>query len=145
MSALTDTFSDSGPGNRAQQAKRQAAVEDVLRAHPGVRDAAVILDSGENVIAFVVPDDDYLDDVLGRGTAGSTIVGKWRKVFDLSQFSKEATSASVGFNTIGWDSSYTRGAIPADEMHEWVENTVVDILQLKPGTLCEIGCGTGML
>ncbi len=145
MATLTDNFSDSGPGNPAHQANRQAAVEDVLRTHPGVREAAVIRHSGSNAVAFVVPDDDFLDDVMGRATAGSNIVGKWRKVFDLSQFSRQAASTSIGFNTIGWDSSYTRGAIPADEMREWVENTVADILQLKPGTLCEIGCGTGML
>ncbi|MGD1106463.1 MAG: methyltransferase [Terracidiphilus sp.] len=46
---------------------------------------------------------------------------------------------------MGWNSSYTRGAIADDEMHEWVENTVGDILRLSPKSLCEIGCGTGML
>jgi ubiquinone/menaquinone biosynthesis C-methylase UbiE len=46
---------------------------------------------------------------------------------------------------MGWDSSYTRGAIPADQMHEWVQVTVANILRLNPRTVCEIGCGTGML
>lgn len=143
---MTDDFSNSGPDKGAQQANRQAAVEEVLCRHPGVQEAAaVIQDSDNHVAAFVVPDNDFVDNVLGRGAAGSIVVGKWRKIFDLSQFSKQASSATVGFNTMGWDSSYTRGAIPADEMHEWVENTVADILRLKPRTICEIGCGTGML
>ncbi|HWE84982.1 MAG TPA: methyltransferase [Terracidiphilus sp.] len=145
MDRHADSFSDSCPDEWAQQASRRATAEEVLRAHPGVQEAAVIRDSGNNLVAFVVPDNDYVNEVLGRRAAGLTVVGKWRKIFDLSQFSKRATSASVGFNTMGWDSSYTRGAIPAGEMHEWVENTVGDILRLKPRTVCEIGCGTGML
>ena len=144
MDTLTNNFSDSGPDKDGQQANRQTAIEDVLRKHPGVRDVAVIRKAGDNVVAFVVPDNDYVDEVLGRRAADLKIVSKWRKIFDLSQFSQQATSASVGFNTMGWDSSYTRGKIPDNEMHEWVQNTVGDILRLKPKTVCEIGCGTGM-
>ncbi len=126
---------------------RQSAplIENVLHKHPGVREAVVVHDDPDDLVAFVVPNDVYVDDVLGRVTIGSTVVGKWRKVFNLSQLTKDAASASVGFNTVGWDSSYTRGKIPADEMQEWVENTVSDILQLSPKTICEIGCGTGLL
>lgn len=145
MDTLTDNFSDSGPDQEAQRAKRRAAVEDVLLTHPGAREVVVVQHGGKNLIAFVVPDNRYVDEVLGRAAADSKIVGKWRKIFDLSQFSQQASSASVGFNTMGWDSSYTRGAIPLNEMHEWVQNTVGDILRLKPKTVCEIGCGTGML
>jgi ubiquinone/menaquinone biosynthesis C-methylase UbiE len=145
MNPLTNNLSHSAPNEKAQQARRQAAVENTLRSHPGVREAAVVFDQSGNLAAFVVPDDGFVDNVLGRGTAGSTLVSKWRKIFNLSQLSKEATSASVGFNTMGWDSSYTRGAIPLDEMHEWVENTVGDVLRLSPKIICEIGCGTGML
>ncbi len=145
MDPLTNKLDDAAAHEQAQQAGRRAAIEDLLRAHPGVREAAAIQDGGNKVAAFVVPDNEFVDNVLGRAAAGSTIVGKWRKIFDLSQFSKQATSACVGFNTMGWDSSYTHGAIPADQMHEWVENTVGDILRLSPKSVCEIGCGTGML
>ncbi|MGA3371069.1 MAG: methyltransferase [Terracidiphilus sp.] len=145
MDTFTDNDGDAGPTPTAQCANRQAAIEDVLRAHPGVREAAVVSDGGSGLSAFVVPDDAYVDDVLGRATAGSSVIGKWKKIFDLSQLSKEAQSTPVGFNTEGWNSSYTRGTIPADEMREWVENTVGDILRLEPKTVCEIGCGTGML
>ena len=63
----------------------------------------------------------------------------------MSQLNKEAAAAPVGFNTIGWNSSYTRNPIPLDDMREWVENTVGEILRLRPGVVCEFGCGTGML
>ena len=110
-----------------------------------MREAAVIQVGGNHLAAVVVPDSKFIDNDLGRAAAESAVVGKWRKIFDLSQLSKQATAAAVGFNTMGWDSSYTRRAIPDEEMREWVENTVGDILSLKPKSLCEIGCGTGML
>jgi len=113
--------------------------------HPAVRQASLVDDGGDGIVAFVVPDDSYMDEVLGREMAGSTVLGKWRKTFDLSQLSKAAATAPVGFNTIGWNSSYTRGTFPLEAMQEWVDNTVNDILGLSPKALCEIGCGTGML
>ena len=125
--------------------KRERLIESALRTHPGVRDAFAVEDDGNNLRAFVVADDGYLDGVLGRGTAGASAVGKWRKASDLSQLAKEAASAPVGFNRIGWDSSYTRKPIPDEAMHEWVEETVADILRLGPKNVYEIGCGTGML
>jgi len=108
MCVLTNKSSHANSSDEAQQAQRRAAIENALRAHPGVREAAAVFDESDHLAAFVVPDDGFVDDVLGRGTAGSTLVSKWRKIFDLSQFSREATSTSVGFNTMGWDSSYTR-------------------------------------
>jgi SAM-dependent methyltransferase len=145
MDTLTDNAGDAGPDNEAQCVNRQIAVADALRAHPGVREVAVASYGGNELVAFVVPDDAYVDEVLGRATAGSAALGKWRKVFDLSQLGKKVTPAPAGFNTEGWNSSYTRGPIPADQMWEWVDNTVDDILRLKPKTVCEIGCGSGML
>lgn len=133
------------PTNEAQAKNRRVVIENVLHMHPGVREAALVDDGSGGFVAFVVPDDSYMDEALGRGTAGSTVLGKWQKTFDLSQLNKEAGAAPVGFNTIGWNSSYTRSAIPLGDMREWVENTVGDILQLRPRVVCEVGCGTGML
>ncbi len=120
-------------------------IESVLCAHPGVRDAAVVNDGSNTLLAFVVADDGYMDGILGRGAEGNSTVGKWRKASDLSQLAKEASSAPVGFNRLGWDSSYTRKPIPDEVMHEWVDETVADILRLGPKSVYEIGCGTGML
>lgn len=124
---------------------REIQIEDVLRAHPGVREAAVVRDNSNTIWAFVIPDDEYMDNILGRTNAGSTVVGKWRKAYDLSQLTKEAASAPAGFNTIGWNSSFTRQPIPREQIREWVEATVADILRLTPKMVYEVGCGTGML
>ena len=127
------------------QDQARATIENLLREHPGVRDTTVVLDDRDGWVAFVVPNGAYLDDISGRGTAGSTVLSKWRKAFDLSQLAKEAADAPVGFNTLGWNSSYTRQPIPSEEIREWVEATVGDILRLEPKAVYEIGCGTGML
>ena len=132
------------PGDAAQGVSRTAEIENALLLHPGVREA-VVVKSDVGIAAFVAPDEDYLDDVLGRNTAEAAALGKWRKVYDLTQFTKDAASVPIGFNTLGWNSTYTRRAIPADEMHEWLQTTIADILRLLPKSVYEIGCGTGML
>ncbi|HEV7377329.1 MAG TPA: condensation domain-containing protein, partial [Pyrinomonadaceae bacterium] len=48
-------------------------------------------------------------------------------------------------NLSGWNSSYTGEAIPAQEMRQWVEQTVERILSLQPRRVLEIGCGMGLL
>jgi ubiquinone/menaquinone biosynthesis C-methylase UbiE len=133
------------PNNAAHTTNWQVTIMNVLQMHPGVREAAVVRDGCDGMAAFVVPNDSYMDDVLGRALAGINTVGKWRKASNLSQLTKEAASAPVGFNTLGWDSSYTRQPIPADQMREWVETTVAGIFRFAPKTVYEIGCGTGML
>jgi len=124
---------------------RELRVEDLLRTHPGVSDVAVIRDHHSSISAFVVPNDAYIDDVLGRRSAALSVINKWRKVYDLTQLAKDASSAPVGFNTLGWNSSYTRKPIPNEEMREWLKTTVEDVLNLRPKYVYEVGCGTGML
>jgi SAM-dependent methyltransferase len=122
-----------------------AAIEQLLREHPSVEDGAVVLDDRLGFVAFVVPNGAYLEAISGRGNAGSTVINRWRKAFDLSQLTKAAADAPVGFNTLGWNSSYTRQPIPPDDIREWVDAVVGEILELAPKAVYEIGCGTGML
>jgi ubiquinone/menaquinone biosynthesis C-methylase UbiE len=145
MDSLIDKGEAPVSRDEAQAANLQVVIENVLRMHSGVREATVVHDGCEDLVAFVVPDDGHMDAVLGCEKAGSTALGRWRKACDLSQLTREAASAPVGFNTIGWDSSYTRQPIPVEEMREWVDATVADILQLAPTAVYEVGCGTGML
>uniref|UniRef100_UPI00047D5D9F non-ribosomal peptide synthetase n=1 Tax=Clostridium akagii TaxID=91623 RepID=UPI00047D5D9F len=44
-----------------------------------------------------------------------------------------------------WKSSYTGKNIKNEEMQEWIKFTIDRILSLKPNSLLEIGCGSGML
>ena len=125
-------------------------MEAAVLAHPGVREVAVIVwkdeTSGrESLAAYIVQNDEYVDRVLGGADDERKRLNKWRKTYELTQLGKEAKSSLPGFNIAGWNSSYTRSPIPAEEMREWVDNTVADIAALHPAQILEIGCGTGLL
>ncbi len=44
-----------------------------------------------------------------------------------------------------WNETHVTQSIPAEEMREWVDQTVDRILSLRPQRVLEIGCGTGLL
>ncbi|HKW16634.1 MAG TPA: class I SAM-dependent methyltransferase [Terriglobales bacterium] len=117
---------------------------NTLKRHPGVRDVAVARSEAAPIL-FVVPEDCYLDRVLGRHDAEQRRLQAWRKTYDLMQLGKDAKSAAAGFNIAGWRSSYTRQAIPDHEMREWVDASVGNILSLAPRDVLEVGCGSGLL
>jgi SAM-dependent methyltransferase len=123
-------------------------VADILRGRPGVRDlVAYRLSRGERekTVVFVVPDEDYVDAVLGRAAAEKSQIRIWRKTYELTQLTKTAAAPPLAFNTLGWNSVYTRRPIPEEDMREWVQTTVERISTLAPGNVLEIGCGTGLL
>lgn len=128
-----------------QEKMRQVSVENSLRSHPGVRDAAVFRDDAGSTVVFVVPEDSYLSNELGRAATDKITLNKWRKIYDLSQLTKEAVVAQPGFNIAGWNSSYTNKPLPSGEIHQWVDATVASVLELSPRRVYEIGCGTGLL
>jgi ubiquinone/menaquinone biosynthesis C-methylase UbiE len=133
----------------AHQSKLHDA-EAMLRSHAGVREAAIIPWRSDNsrddtLVGYVVPDDDYINRVLAGSDEQRKRMHKWRKTFDLSQLGKQAESADPAFNIAGWNSSYTRQPIPAEQMREWVDFTVQEISSFHPQEILEIGCGTGLL
>nr|QEO74559.1 AMP-dependent synthetase and ligase [uncultured bacterium] len=125
-------------------------IEAALRAHPAVREALVVPRhdaSGETrLAAYVVQDGLYRGDAEGApATEGqSEYVSRWRELFDEVQ-SRTTPAHDETFNISGWDSSYTGRPIPAEEMREWVDSTVERIASLRPSSVLEIGCGTGLL
>ncbi len=122
----------------------------MLLAHPGIREAAVVVwedgQSGEGrLTGYIVPDDDHVNRVFVELEDERNRLQKWRKALDLALFGKAAKSAQPRFDTAGWNSIYARKPIPAEEMQEWVDNTVSEIESLHPKQILEIGCGTGLL
>jgi pristinamycin I synthase 3 and 4 len=67
----------------------------------------------------------------------------WQDLYESSYH--QARGQISDFNILGWNSSYTREAIPAEEMKMWVEETVARVKSLRPRRVLEIGCGTGLL
>ena len=70
-------------------------------------------------------------------------VSLWQTLYDQTYSQAEAQVPT--FNIAGWQSSYTGQPIAAEEMQEWVDETVARIRTLKPQRVLEIGCGTGLL
>lgn len=116
-------------------------IEEVLRRHPSVREAAVLVrnDTPQNpqLVAYVAP---HLDT-----TAVETEqISYWQGV-NTQIFGNQPAPADLTFNITGWSSSYTGLPFADDEMREWVEATVATIRALQPNHVLEIGCGTGLL
>jgi amino acid adenylation domain-containing protein len=69
---------------------------------------------------------------------------QWQMLYDET-YKQPAAEADPTFNIIGWNSSYTDQPIPAEQVREWVNNQVAQILALQPKRVLEIGCGTGLV
>ena len=67
------------------------------------------------------------------------------EVKELDPDERRDEAADPTFDIAGWNNSYTGEPIPADEMREWVDETVSRIRSLAPRRVLEIGCGTGLL
>jgi acyl-CoA synthetase (AMP-forming)/AMP-acid ligase II/acyl carrier protein len=122
-------------------------VEAVLSQHPAVRETVTLalndLYGNKRLVAYVVPN------LQWQGFEGQklqwceTQVSSWKEFYD-DLYSRPASHGPT-FNIIGWNSSYTSEAIPAEAMKEQVDQTVERILALRPDRVLEIGCGTGLL
>jgi amino acid adenylation domain-containing protein len=118
-------------------------IESVLGLHPDVSQVAVVArgETPENkrLIAYFVPDH---DDLAPERTAEH--VALWQGVWDEA-YGRPSRLQDPTLNFNGWNSSYTGLPIPETEMREWVDCTAERILDLRPGRVLEIGCGTGLL
>jgi amino acid adenylation domain-containing protein len=122
-------------------------IEAVLQRHPCVRDARVIIreESREDVrlVAYIVDQPD-LAKIPDYETLTREQTQEWQYTFDETYRASEA-EGNEAFNIAGWNSSYDGKPIPAEEMREWLNNTLGHIEALAPKRVLEIGCGTGMI
>jgi len=120
-------------------------IESVIGAHPAVRESVVVARDGASgdarLVAYVVP--------RRAGAAdGAGIASNWEAIWDETY--KDTQDKTGGFNTAGWNSSFTGLPLPEREIHAWADATAERILATARVTrprprILEIGCGTGML
>lgn len=132
------------------RADRATEIEAKLCEHPGVRKAAIFTwrpayAAHHQLVAYVVPNNDYLDQTLSAADDETRRIQKWKKTYDLTQLGQQSSVSQPDFNILGWNSTYTRQPIAEAEMREWVDLTVQEILKCEPSEVLEIGCGTGLL
>jgi SAM-dependent methyltransferase/acyl carrier protein len=125
-------------------------IETVLSRHEGLRNAAVVAaedDSGDRrLLAYVVRNEEYMGAPSQDAPAveSSRQVSGWQEVWDETYRQKPA-QRDPEFNINGWNSSYTGSPIAAEEMREWMEQSVERVRELQAGSILEIGAGSGLL
>ncbi|WP_406490379.1 amino acid adenylation domain-containing protein [Streptomyces phaeochromogenes] len=116
-------------------------IEHVLTGHPGVAQAAVVVRENQKgdqrLVAYVVP-----DPAAAAADAG-VLVEEWRDVYEDAY----ATSGdgAWGEDFQGWRSTYTGEPIPLEQMREWQDAAVAQVLRFAPRRVLEIGVGSGLL
>jgi amino acid adenylation domain-containing protein len=123
-------------------------IEAVLSQHPEVLQTVVMIreDKGEKrIVACIAPKAEYSSqqDMLSKQLQDEQ-VSQWQILYNET-YNQPATDADPTFNIVGWNSSYTNQPIPADEIRNWVNNQVAQIMALQPQRVLEIGCGTGLI
>lgn len=112
------------------------------------QDPAAAPELGDNklLLAYVVPAAEALAPAT-PADAASLAEGKvdqWSHVFE-NIYAGSAADTRAQFNIVGWNSSYTGQPIAANEMADWVSNTVARIRAVSGSRVLEVGCGTGLL
>ncbi|AVH63935.1 non-ribosomal peptide synthetase [Nostoc sp. 'Peltigera membranacea cyanobiont' N6] len=123
-------------------------IEAVLSQHPAVQQTVVITREDEQkkrLVAYVVPKTEYSNEQenLQLMQLQNEQVLQWQMLYNETY--NQSTDSDPTFNFVGWNSSYTNQPIPAQQMREWVDNQVEQILALQPKRVLEIGCGTGLI
>ncbi|KAF4825837.1 Nonribosomal peptide synthetase TES [Colletotrichum siamense] len=136
------------------------AIEQVLRSHESVKDAAVssVQKYGENmIVGFVTLHDQALENQIRTlGQSGEEFeaeqVQLWESVFDRRVYATiddEARRETVGRDFTGWISAYDGSLLDKTDMNEWLDDTidmmVTHGIRDGPVSIVELGTGSGMI
>jgi thioesterase domain-containing protein/ubiquinone/menaquinone biosynthesis C-methylase UbiE/acyl carrier protein len=117
-------------------------IEAVLKSHERVQGALVTTQQQgdqKELLAYVIGRQGEQE----QADARAVHLKHWQQLYESTY--GQGSSSSADFNIVGWNSSYTGQPITAEEMRQWVEETVVHLRTLQATRVLEIGCGTGLL
>jgi amino acid adenylation domain-containing protein len=130
-------------GHRIEPSEVEAAIDRAAGVDRSLVTVATD-DAGESaLVAYLVPSD---ADALGAivGEAEHDVVDRWREVY-REVYAGVGPDDEPELNTVGWVSSFDGARLPADAMTGWRDETVERIRELRPRSVLEIGCGTGLI
>ncbi len=123
-------------------------IEAVLNHHIAVQQAVVLMrehNEEKSLLAYIAPKLEYSrsQELSQLSQLQEEQILQWQMLYN------ETYDRPVNFdpklNIVGWNSSYTDRPLPAEQVYEWVDNQVEQILALQPERVLEIGCGTGLI
>ncbi|MGW7276289.1 amino acid adenylation domain-containing protein [Streptomyces sp. NPDC054864] len=116
-------------------------IEHALATHPGVAQAAVVVretqQGAKQLVGYLVP-----KPYAAVEADADAQVDEWREIYDdnYAEFDD-----GLGDDFRGWNSSYTGEPIPREQMLEWQDGGVEQVLRYAPRRVLEIGIGSGLL
>ncbi|HSE18129.1 MAG TPA: amino acid adenylation domain-containing protein [Pyrinomonadaceae bacterium] len=124
-------------------------IEATLAEQEEIREAVVVAredSAGEKrLAAYVVPRVEVQSMDQERARLEQQHLEQWRTLYEDTYAHDDTAIVDPLFNIAGWTSSYTGEPIPLEEMREWQESSLAQVLKLQPRRVLEIGCGTGLL
>ncbi|HKH61041.1 MAG TPA: amino acid adenylation domain-containing protein [Flavitalea sp.] len=123
-------------------------IESVLQ-QTGLVSKAVVLakevkEGDKRLLSYLVPDWEVVKQK--EHELYSNQVAGWQELYDTEYSTAESEeSIDTEFNIVGWNDSFTKEAIPAEQMKEWLDDIIELILSKNPGNVLEIGSGSGLI
>ncbi|GAA1938250.1 hypothetical protein GCM10009837_75670 [Streptomyces durmitorensis] len=116
-------------------------IEQALAGHPGVAQATVVVQEDEQgdkrLVGYVVPDPD------AAAVDADDQTDEWRQVYDDTY--RESEDQAWGEDFQMWTSAYDGEPIPREQMQEWRDAAVAQVLRFAPRRVLDIGVGAGLL
>ena len=148
-------------GRADRQIKRRGVriepeqIQAVLERHARVAEARVLAVTGPagseregirpepRLVAYILP---------ARGGAQcssekesrAACLQQWASLYD-SMYASVRRQGHILDNFLIWESSYTGRHLPAEDMREWLAESLASIHALAPRSVLEVGCGQGFL
>ena len=113
----------------------------------GVRQSATLTRrsaaGNTQLVSYIVIEESAPVIVAMAQKAEQRLQEQWQQLYDDSY--QHTGAAEIEFDTSIWISTYSRVAIPATEMTEWLQTTVARINAIAARNVWEIGSGSGLI